>query len=388
MKKKRILYINGVSGFSSPGKITADLSRSKEYDSLVCYGRKKDYENINSYKFTTFFENCVGALRTILFDNNLSICSAATKRLIRKIKEFEPDIIHLQVLHGYYLNVEMLFKFLKEYNKPVVWTMHDCWSFTGYCPHFDYANCNQYKTKCTKCPYDFSYPFSLFKQNVEKEFEVKKKLFNSLDNLTIVVPSKWLETKIKESFLSNCKVVVINNGIDYLDKDYKKNEKFNIIAVASYWTKEKGKDELKKIIPLIDDDINITIVGDLKDNDQIFNRCKLVGRLLNRDDLMKEYSEAHVFMNLTLQDNFPTVNIESLSCGTPVVTYNTGGSAEVINDDTGIIIDKYGYETFAKTINDLKNNYYFDSNKIKEYAKKYSKETMLDKYNDLYNKII
>ena len=385
--KKRILYINTVCGFSSTGKITADLARSDEYESLVCYGRKKDFEGVNSYKFANIVDNCFGALRTILFDNNLNICGLATERLIRKIKEYNPDIIHLHNLHGYYLNVEMLFKFLKDYKKPVVWTLHDCWSITGYCPHFDMIDCNKYKNKCHNCPYDFSYPFSLFKQNVEKDYEKKKELFNSIDNLTIVTPSKWLKEKVGESFIKNANTVVINNGIVLKDNDYKKNDKFTVIAVSSYWTKEKGKEELKEIIPLINDDIEIVIVGDLKDNDQVFNRCKLIKRTTNYDELLNEYGKAHVLINPTLQEVFGLVNVEAQSCGTPVITYKTGGSVETINEDSGVIVEKGNYKELASAINRLKNNYRFNKEKVIANSKKYNKEIMLNNYSELYKKI-
>lgn len=384
----RIIFINSVCGFGSTGNIIVDLAESKEYDSLICFGRKKDYAEINTYKFTNILDNCIGALRTIISGNNLNICSCATKRLIKKIKKYNPDIIHLHNLHGYYVNVEMLFKFLKEYNKPVVWTLHDCWSITGYCPYFDYINCDKYKTKCKNCPYGFSYPFSLFKQNVEEEFEEKKKLFNSLDNLTIVVPSEWLKNRVEESFITTANIQVINNGINIKEQEITKNDKFTVLAVANYWTKEKGKDELKKIIPLLDKDIQIVIIGDLKDNDPVFNKCKLIKRIDNREALLREYSKAHVFINPTLQDNFPTVNIESISCGTPVITYNTGGSPEIINEKTGIAIDKYDYKKMASIINSLKSNYYFKISDLQNRAKEFSKEKMVSKYTSLYNSIL
>lgn len=384
--KKRILYINSVCGFGSTGKIVADLAKSEDYDSLVCLGRKKDYSSVSSYKFTNIFDNFFGALKTIIFDNNLNICSSATKRLIKKIKEYNPDIIHLHNLHGYYVNVEMLFKFLKEFKKPVVWTLHDCWSITGYCPYFDFINCDKYKAKCTNCTHGFSYPFSLFKQNVEKEFKRKKELFNSLDNLTIITPSEWLKNRVEESFIANAKIQVINNGVNINKQtDVNKNNKFTVLAVANYWTKEKGKDELKKIIPLLDKNIQVVIIGDLNDNDPVFNKCKLIKRTDDREQLFKEYSKAHIFINPTLQDNFPTVNIESIINGTPVVTYNTGGSPEIIDINTGRIVEKYDYSKLANIINDLNKNYYFDSDYIKQYSKKFDTEIMLKKYNDLYN---
>lgn len=385
---KKILFINSVCGFGSTGNIVVDLSNLKEYDSLICFGRKKDYCGTRSYKFANIIDNVCGAIRTILFDNNLNICSVATKRLINKIKEFNPDIIHLHNLHGYYVNVEMLFKFLKEYKKPVVWTLHDCWSMTGYCPHFDYIHCDKYKTKCIACPYGFAYPFSLLKQNVEKDFEKKKELFNSLDNLTIVTPSEWLKKIVKESFITNAKIQVINNGIEIKQLDTKKNDKFTVLAVANYWTKEKGKDELKKIIPLLDKDIQVTIIGDLKDNDPIFKKCNLIKRTDNRDQLYKEYARAHVLINPTMQEAFGLVTAESMSCGTPVIAYDTGACSELIDNNSGLIIKKYDYKEFANVINQLKNNYFFDREIIKDKAKKFSKTFMNEEYKMVYDALI
>lgn len=383
----KVVHINSVCGFGSTGNIIANLAKSKEYDSLVCYGRKKDYAGVNSFKFANLFDNCIGALRTILFDNNLNNCGFATKRLIKKIKEYKPDVIHLHNLHGYYINVNMLFSFLKEYKKPVVWTLHDCWSITGLCPYFDFINCNKYKTGCNNCSYGFSYPFSLFKQNVKNDYKKKKELFNSLDNLTIVTPSKWLKDRVKESFIVNAHLQVINNGIDINDIEIRKNKKFTVLAVANYWTKEKGKDELKKIIPLLDDDIQIEIIGDLKDKDQIFRRCNHIKRTNDRNHLLQEYSKAHVFINPTLQETFGLVNVEALLCGTPVITYDTGGSPEIIDRKTGIIIKKYNYNQMAKTINSLKSNYYFKISDLQNKAREFSKEKMVDKYSILYDSL-
>lgn len=382
---KKILFINTVSGFSSTGKITGELASLPGYETLVCYGRKSDYLNIGAYKFTSFFDNCVAAAETILFDNNLDLCKNATKKLIYKIKEFNPNIIHLHNLHGYYVNVEELFKFLKEYNKPVIWTLHDCWSFTGYCPHFDMLGCEKYKSKCKDCPHGFSYPFSIFKQNVEKDFYRKKELFNSLDNLTIVTPSEWLKSKVKESFLKNNRIVVIRNGIDIPNiKLEERNDKFNILAVSSYWTKEKGIEELKKIIPLLDEEIYITIVGECKDNDPVFDRCNMVKRTNDYKELLALYSKADVLINPTLEEVLGLVNMEAQICGTPVITYNTGGSPETVDEESGVVIDKFDYKKMAKTINNLRFNYYFDSKIIKENANRFDKNNMLKEYNQLY----
>ena len=385
--KPKVLYINSVCGFGSTGRIVAELSKSEEYDSLVCFGRKKDFANVNSYKFANFFDNAFGALGTILFDNNLNICKKATGRLINKIKEYNPDIIHLHNVHGYYLDIEMLFKFLKEYNKPVVWTMHDCWAATGYCVVADYIQCHKYETKCENCPAKFSYPFSLFKQNVEKDYLKKKELFNSLNNLTIVTPSKWMKSIIGKSYLKNIKCEVINNGINLnnFKPSKRKSDKFTVISVASMWTYDRGKEEIKKIIPLLDKDIELICVGSQSDQ---FEGCTTIKHTDSVKELVDLYSSSHVLINPTLDDNFPTVNIEALACGTPVVTYNTGGSPEIADEKTGVVVDKYDYKAMAKVINDLKDNYSFKSEECLERSKRYSTKHMCDDYASLYKEIL
>lgn len=384
----KILFINTVSGFSSTGKITGELASLPGYESLICFGRKKDYLNKETYKFATMADNCIAAAKTILFDDNLHLCKNATEKLIAKIKEFDPDIIHLHNLHGYYVHVKKLFEFLSEYKRPVIWTLHDCWSFTGYCPHFDMIGCEKYKSECKDCPHGFSYPFSIFKQNVNSDYIEKKRLFNSLDNLTIVTPSEWLKDRVKESFLKKNRVVVIRNGINIPEVEIKKAERFNILAVSSYWTKEKGIDELKKIIPLLDKDIDITVVGDCKDKDPAFSRCMMVNRTNNYEELLELYSKAHLLINPTLEEVLGLVNMEAQSCGTPVITYNTGGSPETVSEKSGIIVAKNDYQTMAQKINELKDSYYFDNELIKKNSREFDKKIMLDSYDSLYKEAL
>ena len=386
--KKRILFINTVSGFSSTGRITASLSKIEEFDSLVCYGRKKDYEEIGTYKFSNFFDNSTGAARTILFDNNLNICSNATKKLIKKIKEFQPDIVHLHNLHGYYVNVEMLFEFLKDYNKPVVWTLHDTWALTGYCPIADYYDCEKYKTQCENCPCGFYYPYSIFKQNLVKDFYEKEKLFNSIENLTLVTPSKWLKEMCSMSkILREIPIVVINNGIELstFKPSKPKKEKFTALAVAGYWTIDKGIDDMNKLIPLLDKDIDVVVVGG---NSEKIKGCKTIKRTSNKQELIDLYSSSHVLLMPTLQDNFPTVNIEALACGTPVITYNTGGSPEIIDEKTGIVVDKKDYKNMARIVNELKEDYIYSVKDCVNRAKNFSSEHMIEKYKNLYLRIL
>ena len=383
----KVLYINSVCGFGSTGRIVADLTKTDDYESLVCFGRKKDFANVNSFQFANFFDNAIGAIRTILFDNNLNICTNATRRLIKKIKEYNPDIIHLHNIHGYYVNVEMLINFLKEYGKPVVWTFHDCWPFTGYCSDAYYVNCEKYQKECVNCDHWFAYPFSLFKQNVTKDFNRKKELFRGFDNLTIVTPSKWLGGICNLSFLRNMNTVTVNNGIDLNDfKPSKaKNNKFTVLAVASFWTKDKGSEDLNKLVKLLDKDIEVVVVGNGSDK---IDGVKAISHTNNKAELVDLYSSAHVLVNPTLDDNFPSVNIESIACGTPVVTYRTGGSPEIIDGKTGVVVDKGNYKAMAEVVNKLYRNYYFKSEDCVKRSKRYSKEVMKKEYQKLYESLL
>ena len=383
----KVLYINSVCGFGSTGRIVADLTKTDDYESLVCFGRKKDFANVNSFQFANFFDNAIGAIRTILFDSNLNICTNATRRLIKKIEEYNPDIIHLHNIHGYYVNVEMLLSFLKEYGKPVVWTLHDCWAFTGYCSDAYYVNCEKYQKECKNCDHWFAYPFSIFKQNVTKDFYKKKKLLEDFDNLTIVTPSRWLGGICSLSFLRNNKIVTVNNGIDLNDfkPSKEKKKKFTVLAVASFWTKDKGSEDLNKLVKLLDRDIEVVVVGNGSDK---IEGVKSISHTNNKAELVDLYSSAHVLINPTLDDNFPSVNIESIACGTPVITYRTGGSPEIIDGKTGAVVDKGNYRAMAEVVNSLYKNYYFRSEDCVERSKRYSKEVMKKEYQKLYESLL
>lgn len=387
----KVLFVNNVLGFGSTGKIVANLASMKDVEPLICFGRKKNYSSIkNIYKTTNIIGNIISVFETVLFDKQGFTNKLETKKLIKKIDEFKPEIVHLHVLHGYYINMTILLNYLKNKSIPVIWTQHDCWAFTGYCPYFDLENCDKWKTECKNCKKSFSYPFSIFKQNTKKNYYARKKLLENFNNLTIVTPSKWLEKCVQESFI-NQNVITINNGID-LTKFYpitKKSKKFSIIFVAGVWTKTKGIEEMERIIPLIDNDVEIYVVGTLvKKSKVLSDRCNLISHTNDIKELASLYSKAHLFINLTLEENFPTVNIEALACGTPVITYDTGGSPEIIDNKCGIVVDKYNYKEVAKLINSQKENYTFNYLDCVERSKKFPKEKMYEDYYNLYRKLL
>ncbi|MBR3167105.1 MAG: glycosyltransferase [Erysipelotrichaceae bacterium] len=383
----RVLYINSVIDFGSTGRIVRDLANAQT-ESLVCFGRKTGRSE--DYRMTALPGNIEGALAAILFDRNGFANRKETRRLVALIREYDPDIIHLHNLHGYYLNIETLFDFLKQYKKPVVWTLHDCWSYTGYCPYYDAAGCEKWKTGCKACPYPFAYPFSLFKQHTSENYERKKQIFNGVGKLTIVTPSVWLKNEVQHSFLSAYPVRVIPNGIDlknFNPEGRKKNGTFSILFAASYWTREKGSEEIQKLLPLLNKDIRVVIIGQGSEAFKNAPNVTALPRTSSQAELAGHYRNADLFVNLTLQDNFPTVNIEALNCGTPVITYATGGSPEIADEKTGAVVPKGDYKAMAELINRLSTENPFLAAECEARGKRFSVANMAAAYASLYKEL-
>lgn len=388
----KVFYINSVCDFGSTGKIVRQLSTIDEVEPLIVYGRKKAKEETNIKKISSPFKTVISMTNIILFNCELFNNKNNSQKLIRIIDDFKPDIIHIHNIHGYYVNYDVLFKYLNKTKIKIIWTFHDCWPITGYCCHFEFEGCDKYKTDCKKCPKSFTYPFSIFKQNINQHYFIKKELFSNINNLTIVTPSEWLKNIVKQSFLKNKDIITINNGIclDKFKQNKEKNEQFTILFVSNIWTNTKGKNDIEKIIKLINAKIKVLIIGDFNDkkNKYLSNRCEMIKRTNNIEELVEFYSSSHLFINPTYEDTFPTVNIESLSCGTPVITYNTGGSPEIVDDKTGKVIDKGDYKLMAETINNEFNHYTFDSKNCVDRSKKYSENKMKEKYYLLYKNVL
>ena len=253
-------------------------------------------------------------------------------------------------LHGYYLNVGILFDYLKTCGKKIIWTLHDCWAFTGHCSYFTAAGCEKWKEQCFCCPQKCSYPKSLIDKS-ERNFWRKRTVFTGIPNLTIVTPSKWLADLVKESFLKEYDVKVINNGIDLTafkptESDFRvkyglENKKI-ILGVASVWDERKGLNDFVKLANEIDDDTCIVLVGvNEKQKKNLPSKILCVERTNNVAELAGVYTAADLFFNPTYEDNYPTVNLEAQACGTPVVTYATGGSIESVPSENVIPVGEY-----------------------------------------------
>ncbi len=348
-----MLQINSTCGYGSTGRIAVDILREVEREGgegMIAYGRNSAPDGVNAYKITSNWGVRLHGVLSRLTDRHGMYSRRATRRLVKVMRAYDPDIIHLHNVHGYYLHVPTLFRYLKECQKPVVWTLHDCWSFTGHCAHFDYHGCDRWQTGCYACPQKDQYPASVLADASKKNYAQKKALFTAPDNLTFVTPSQWLAALVKESYFKGFPVRVIRNGIDLqkfkptegeFRKKYGLEGKQIVLGVASVWTDRKGLCDFVKLQPLLREDQQIVLVG-LTDAQVATLPAGIIGikRTNSVEELAEIYTAADVFFNPTYEDNYPTTNLEAISCGTPVVTYRTGGSPESVSEGNGFVVEQ------------------------------------------------
>lgn len=357
---KKLLQINPVLRVStSTGRIMqeiGELAMRSGWESYVAYGKGRD--GLMPCKSQTLpvggrLSTLCHGVQTRLADRHGLASQAATRRLIRQIDTLRPDIIHLHNLHGYYLNYPSLFRYLSRCGIPVVWTIHDCWAYTGHCYYYSFVGCTRWETGCHRCPQQRSFPASWFRDRSRLNYLDKKSAFTSLPvRSTVVVPvSEWICGELSRSFLSGYTMRVIHNGIDtgvfhpcasseVLSK-YGLSGKRVYLGVASIWSKEKGLDDLLRLSRLLSDSEVLVLVGvDAAQLRRLPARVVGIRRTADVKELACLYSAASVFLNPTWQDNYPTVNLEAISCGTPVATYRTGGSVEAVTEGTGLVVEQ------------------------------------------------
>ena len=388
----KILQINSVYEYGSTGKIVALIHNKCKEENIESYvifarsgtvdGKQKEVKTNDSiFKINNTFEMYSHLALAVLLDKHGLYSKTNTKKIIEKIKNIDPDIIHLHNIHGFYVNYEMLFEYLKKSNKKIVWTLHDCWSFTGFCSHFEYNNCMHWKDQSIKCTCRNVYPYRIL-INTDNNLKRKIKAFD-VENMTLVTPSVWLKDVVKESILNKHECKVINNSIDlsvfkysktnYLKEKLNTNKKI-ILMVSSPFTKQKGFDEALSLSKILSDKYVIVMIGLSKG--QIKNLPKnIIGftRTSDANELVRCYCSSDIFLNLTLEDTYPTVNLEALACRLPVITYKTGGSSEMI-EGKGIIVEKYDIEGVKQAIENIsleKKEYHFDNDMVNNYIKLY-----------------
>lgn len=352
----KILLINSVLGIGSTGRIVETLYRffkNEGHDVKIAYGRNK-YNKIPVEDQLCLYNklniNYHGFMSRIFDNSGLAYSKKVTSKLIKYIEEFKPDVINLHNLHGYYLNIPMLLRYLATTNIRCVFTLHDCWLFTGHCAYFYYNQCDGYKTACVKCKFKKTYPKSILCNNAKTNLEMKKRLLDGIKNKSFICPSNWLKNFAKRSILKNEKIDVVYNAIDYsvfnLDaKNYfdksKLPAKKYIICVANYWTESKGLNKVIELSKVLDDEYKIVMIGYLKDKSVLNDNIVYVEHTNNTKELAFYYANAEVFYNPTLEDVFGMVTGESLACGTSVVLFkDCSGGEEIIDESNGLIINK------------------------------------------------
>lgn len=343
MNKVKVVQISTFS-YKAAGNIMMNLHRAmmkNGIDSYVVWGRGRKAENDHEYFMDDSWGVKLHGVYTRITDKTGFASTLSTRKLLNWLDEIEPDIIHLHCIHGYFINISLLFTYIKEKNIKVIWTQHDCWAFTGHCAYFDACGCEKWKTGCHDCEQLTTYPASRLMDNSKWNWKTKKELFTGA-NITVVTPCEWLSKLVKISFLGEYPIRVIYNGIDTNvfkpTKSYfkKKNEieaKKMILGVASEWTERKGLRDFIELDEMLDKkEYVIVLVGVSKK--QVENLPKdiiALNRTNNIKELVEIYSAADVYFNPTYEDNFPTTNLEATACGTPVITYDTGGSPESVD---------------------------------------------------------
>ncbi len=387
----KVVQINSVCGVGSTGGITVEISRTlteNNIENYILYTIKKHTYPLG-IKYSNLFYVKINALMARVFGNYGFNSYLATKKLIHYLDEIKPDIIHLHNMHGHDLNLEQFFRYLKKIDIPVIWTLHDCWPFTGYCMHFDALKCNKWQTKCSNCPQ--KHKFSFFFDRSETLYKKKKELITSLSDMTIVSPSIWLAQLATHSFLNKYPVEIINNGIDlHVFKKVESNfkEKYSIGDRRIILGVPKGK--LRYFIELaglVEDDYILVLVGLTESELRSLPNGVLGIPYVSREVMAEIFSAADVYVNTTLEDTFPTVNIEALACGTPVITFNTGGSPECIDDDTGIVVEKHNVPAIYEAVKSICNGEDKSDACIKRAKSLYDAKERFGDYLDLYNRV-
>lgn len=393
-----ILQINSCN-YGSTGNIMLGLSKTAERDGHTVYTAvPKSRSNLARHTEKNIF---IGSrlLRNLHIRmaelTGFNGCGSVIDTLIflRKVSRIKPDLIHLHNLHNCYINLPLLFGYIKKHGIRVVWTLHDCWAFTGKCPYFTMAKCDRWRTGCYGCPYVSEYPKSL-NDRTKRMYELKKKWFTGVKNLTIVTPSEWLAGLVRESFLREYDIKVINNGIDLeifrpIESDFRKknklDDKYIVLGVAAPWTKRKGLDTFLKLAERLDDRYVIVLVGVSDEQIRALPRGIIgIKRTENQHELAEIYTAADVFANPTREEVFGLVNAEALACGTPVVTYRTGGCPEIVDRTCGSIVDCDDIDAFEAEIRRVCEEKIYASHKCIQRAAQYDIKDRFRECTDLY----
>lgn len=363
----RLLQVNASLNMGSTGRIAeqiATLARHRGWDTYIVHGSR--YVNpsaMHTLQSVTSMGERLHAVRSMLFDAHGLGSVRATRRVIRAIQRIQPDVIHLHNIHGYYLNYKVLFQYLQTLDIPVVWTLHDCWPLTGHCSHFDMVGCDLWQSGCHACPLQKDYPKSLLLDRSKRNYALKRRLFTSVKNMTIVPVSQWLSGVVGNSFLGHYPRRVIHNGVDLsmfaprpsdlrsrLGLDGKKV----LLGVATAWKAEKGLQDYVSLSRRLPDEYRIVLVGVSEEQQRSLpNGVIGVTRTENQEELVAYYSMADVVLNLSYQETFGMTTVEGFACGTPSIVYDRTASPELIDADCGQVVQAGNIDQLLAAIADV-----------------------------------
>lgn len=390
----KIVQINTVCGSGSTGKIclaVSELLTDQRVENFTLYASGNSSYPLG-IKYMSSFEVKLQALKSRILGNYGFNSGNATKRLIKHLESINPDIVHLHNLHGHNVHLELLFRYLKQNKIKIFWTFHDCWAITGYCPHYDMVGCSKWRTGgCSDCPQRKHY--SWFFDRSHWLYQKKKELFNGLD-MTIITPSQWLADQVKQSFLKDHEVKVINNGIDLsvfypresnFRERYNLENKFIVLGVAFGWGIRKGLDVFIELSKCLDKRFQIVLVGTNDDIDKrLPDNIISIHRTQNQIELSEIYTAADVFVNPTREENFPTTHMESLACGTPVIAFDTGGCSEMLDPTCGCVVEKNNINALEKSIIEVCTQKLYSSDNCIAKSASFTACDRFQEYIDLY----
>ena len=397
---KKVVMINTVL-YGSTGNIVRQLKTLAEENGMEAYtvsaySRKSTMKyGVNDIVIGHYIDRYlhIWLSRVTGLSGTFSVIS--TLELIRKLKRIKPDVIHLHNLHNAYINLPILFRYIKKNDIKVIWTLHDCWAFTGRCPYFDMLGCEKWKAGCSNCPYPHEYYPIAYRDGSGRMWKIKKDAFTGVKDMILVTPSKWLAGLVRESFLKEYPVITINNGIDlevfrpiknHLFEEITASGKYIVLGLAMDWNKRKGLDVIVDLSSRLNDKYQILMVGtDDKLAEELSKyNIMCINRTGSQQELAEIYTASDVFINPTREDNFPTVNLEALACGTPVITFDTGGSPESLDEKCGIIVSKEDVDGLVRSIIRICENEEFSSKDCIKRAHNYDKYEKFKEYIKMY----
>lgn len=378
------------------GRLTRDISdvlNQKGISNYIAYGRGEIFDSERDYMFGSRTEILMHGALTRLTDKTGLYSKNGTLQLLEFLDRVKPNIIQLHNLHGYYLNYEILFQYIKSHNIITVWTLHDCWAYTGHCTHYTFVRCDQWKSQCYRCTQQRRYPTCWFKGNVKENYERKRRAFTGVENLTLVTPSKWLADQTKYSFLKGYETKVINNGIDLklfrvkgktdISKYHIPDKKI-VLGLASTWGDRKGESDFIRLAAMLSPEYVVVMVGlSSQKIKKLPSNVIGIEHTENVEDLVDIYNAAEIFLNLTYEDNFPTTNLEAMACGTSVLTYRTGGSPESITKEVGYVVPVGDVQAVRDIVVAHRKNHQTIL-ACRENALKYDKNDRFNEYVELY----